>query len=124
MYLRTTRRVNKDGSVVKYLALAHNIRSPKSSTPVATIIHNFGRADKLDYKQLDRLCRSIARVCGLKVVDPAEITSEAPELCADTSFADILKIKQTLSLGCPMVIEALWEQLGLKKTLQDIECSG
>jgi len=121
MYLRTTRRVNKDGSVVKYLALAHNIRSPKSNTPVAKIIHNFGRADKLDYTQLDRLCRSIARVCDLKVIDPAQITSEAPELGTDASFADNLRIKHTLALGCPIVIEALWEQLGLKKTLQDIE---
>jgi hypothetical protein len=66
MYLRTTRRTNKDGTVVEYLQLAHNIRHPKSRKPVAKIIHNFGRADKLDYKQLDRLCRSIDRVCGLK----------------------------------------------------------
>jgi hypothetical protein len=37
------------------------------------------------------------------------------------AFTEELKIKQTLALGCPMVIEALWEQLGLKKTLQDVE---
>jgi hypothetical protein len=121
MYLRTTRRTNKDGTVVEYLQLAHNIRHPKSRKPVAKIIHNFGRADKLDYKQLDRLCRSIARVCDLEVIDPTEIANASPKISADASFADSLKIKQTLALGCPLVIEALWEQLGLKKTLQDIE---
>ena len=31
-----------------------------------------------------------------------------------------LKIKKTLALGCPWVIEAMWEQLGLKKTLADV----
>jgi hypothetical protein len=121
MYLRTTKRRNKDGSVVEYLQLAHNVRHPDSRKPVAKIIHNFGRADKLDYMQLDRLCRSIARVCGLKVLDPAKVVSESPELSEEACFTDNLKIRQTLALGCPMVIEALWEQLGLKKTLQDVE---
>jgi hypothetical protein len=32
-----------------------------------------------------------------------------------------LKIKQTFALGCPLVIETLWERLGLKKTLNSIE---
>jgi hypothetical protein len=121
MYLRTTKRRKKDGSVVEYLQLAHNVRHPDSRKPVAKIIHNFGRADKLDYMQLDRLCRSIARVCGLKVLDPAKVVSESPELSEEACFTDNLKIRQTLALGCPMVIEALWEQLGLKKTLQDVE---
>ena len=44
-----------------------------------------------------------------------------PDCLKGVSFNDGLKIKQTLGLGCPLVIEALWEQLGLKKTLQDIE---
>jgi hypothetical protein len=69
---------------------------------------------------LVRLCQSIARVCGLSVSDPYEASSESPEI-KGASFTENLKIKQTLSLGCPMVIEALWEQLGLKKTLKDIE---
>jgi hypothetical protein len=38
--------------------------------PAAKIIHNFGRADQLDRAQVVRLCRSIARVCGLTVIDP------------------------------------------------------
>ena len=70
MYLRTTKRKNKDGSVVKYYQLAHNARHPVTRKPVAKILHNFGRADKIDRDQLVRLCRSIARVCGVTVIDP------------------------------------------------------
>ena len=70
MYLRTTRRKNKDGSIVEYYQLAHNERHPDTRKPVARIIHSFGRADELDRDQLVRLCNSIARVCGLKVFDP------------------------------------------------------
>ena len=115
MYLRSTKRKNKDGSSVEYLQLAHNQRHPQTRKPVAKIIHNFGRADQLDRQELVRLCHSIARVCGLIVTDSLEQGSEP------IGFGEGLKIKQTLALGCPLVIEALWERLGLRKTLQDIE---
>ncbi len=69
MYLRTTKRKNKNGSIVKYYQLAHNKRNPDTKNPVARIIHNFGRADEIDPNELARLCRSIAQVCNLKVVD-------------------------------------------------------
>lgn len=45
MYLRPTKRSNKDDSVVEYFQLAHNERDPKTGKSVAKIIHNFGRAD-------------------------------------------------------------------------------
>lgn len=114
MYLRTTKRTNKDGSTVEYFQLAHNERDPKTRKPVAKIIHNFGRTDQLDRAQLVRLCRSIARVCGLTVTDPLENDQ------AFSALADSLKIQETLAFGCPLVIETLWERLGLRKTLADI----
>src|SRR5260370_3152046 len=61
MYLRETRRTNKDGSVVSYLQLAHNERHPVTGSPVAKVIHNFGRADKADREALARLVSSITR---------------------------------------------------------------
>ena len=70
MYLRTTKRKNKDGSEVKYYQLAHNERHPVTRKPVAKIIHSFGRADELEREQLFRLCDSIARVCGLGFPTP------------------------------------------------------
>jgi transposase len=118
MYLRSTKRTNKDGSVAEYYQLAHNERHPVTRKPVAQIIHNFGRADQLDRAELVRLCRSIARVCGVDITDLLEepkIGDRSPGL----PTAD-LKIRKTLSMGCPFVIEKLWERLGLKKTLSDI----
>jgi hypothetical protein len=115
MYLRSTKRKNKDGSTVEYFQLAHNERHPQTRKPVAKIIHNFGRADQLDRQELVRLCHSIARVCGLIVTDPVDPVTQP------IGFGEGLKIKQTLDLGGPLVIEALWERLGLRKTLQDIE---
>jgi transposase len=114
MYLRTTKRKNKDGSVVEYFQLAHNERHPDTGKPVAKIIHNFGRTDQLDREQLVRLCRSIARVCGVSVVDPIETH---PALPAN------LKIENTVTYGTVLAIEHLWNQIGLKKTLRDIVTS-
>ena len=65
MYLRETRRKNKDGSVVSYLQLAHNERHPVSGSPVAKVIHSLGRADELDREALRRLVRSISRFLSL-----------------------------------------------------------
>ena len=48
MYLRTTQRRNKDGSVVRYLALAENVRHPEKGYVEAKVVHSFGRADQLD----------------------------------------------------------------------------
>jgi hypothetical protein len=45
MYLRTTQRRNKDGSVVRYLALAENRRHPDKGHVEAQVIHSFGRED-------------------------------------------------------------------------------
>jgi len=56
-----TRRTNRDGSVVSYLQLAHNERHPETGSPVAKVIHNFGRADTVDREALARLVSSISR---------------------------------------------------------------
>jgi hypothetical protein len=61
VYLRESRRRNKDGTVVSYLQLAHNERHPVTGSPVTKVIHNFGRADKVDRAALARLVASISR---------------------------------------------------------------
>jgi len=119
MYLRTTRRKNKDGSIAEYYQLAHNERHPDTRKPVARIIHSFGRANKLDRDQLARLCNSIARVCGLKVIDPINDFDKTPQKDS-FGLSDDVKLINTLTLGCVLVIEALWERLGIGKELRDI----
>lgn len=114
MYLRITSRKNKDGSKVEYYQLAHNERDPKTRKPVARIIHNFGRADKLDREELIRLSRSISRVCGVEFKESPEVPVAAAE---DKGLFDELSIKETLSFGVPMVIETLWKRLGIQNAL-------
>ena len=72
MYLRTTRRKNKDGTISSFFQLAHNERDPVTKIPRARIIHHFGRTDMVDREHLVRLCRSIAHICGVRVLDPLE----------------------------------------------------
>ncbi len=76
MYLRTTKRKNRDGSVVKYYQLAHNKRHPKTDNTRAKVIHSFGRADEVDKDELVRLCSSIARICHPEMSALLNIGSE------------------------------------------------
>jgi hypothetical protein len=52
LYLRTARR-NKDGSVVRYLALAHNQRVGAATK--TNVLLNLGQEDRLDPDALRRL---------------------------------------------------------------------
>jgi len=58
--------------------LAHNVWNQQSNQAVAKIIHNFGRADELDRGSLVRLCKSIARVCGVDVNEPTAPKEKHP----------------------------------------------
>jgi len=118
MYLRTTKRKNTDGSVVEYYQLAHNVRHAKTGTPVAQIIHNFGRADELNRDELVRLCRSIARVCGVGVHDPMERAETPSADDRPPALPGEVKLIRTVELGVPLVVEALWERLKLGPTLR------
>ena len=74
MFLRTTQRGNRDGSVVRYLQLAHNVWVPSQSASKPRILYNFGREDQLDRKAIRRLIRSLSRA-----LDPAEaLALQAP----------------------------------------------
>nr|WP_321467628.1 IS1634 family transposase [uncultured Desulfobulbus sp.] len=115
MYLRTTKRKNKNGTVTEYLQLAHNERNPETNSTVARIIHSFGRADQLDREALVRLARSIARVCGVTIVDPA-----GSEEAQGGGLPDDLEILRTVELGTVLVIETLWERLGIGKALRTL----
>jgi Transposase DDE domain len=114
MYLRTTQRRNKDGSVVAYYQLAETRWDPAKRRPTAHIIHNFGRADALDRDALVRLARSITRVChgGLDV--PAEV---APP-------GEALELESARPLGVVHVARALWEELGIGAVLRGLAPPG
>lgn len=114
MYLRTTQRKNKDGSVARYFQLAHNVRAPGSSHPTATIIHNFGRAEEVDRADLVRLCESIARVVGLEVRDP--LAGKVAPVARDILPAGVEQVV-TREYGVVLAVQSLWKELGIDRTL-------
>src|SRR4249919_1994422 len=59
MYLRTIQRRRKDGSLVRYLQLAHNRRV--GGVTRAEVLLQLGREDELDVEGLRRLGRSSRR---------------------------------------------------------------
>ena len=105
MYLRTTQRRNKDGSVVRYYALAENARHPEKGHVEARVVHSFGRADKLDRAVLERLVASIRRV--LAGADGEPVVERAGMAGGD------IEIEAVFELGIGHVVEALWERLGI-----------
>src|SRR5512142_1769501 len=105
MYLRETRRKNKDGTVVSYLQLAHNERHPQTGTPAAKVIHNFGRADRVDREALRRLVASVSRF-----LEPAQAA-------AATAGSEV-EILGSRRFGGAFVLDQLWERLGVGPALR------
>jgi len=105
VYLRETKRRNKDGSTVSYLQLAHNERHPVTGSPVARVIHNFGRADQVDREALARLVSSISRF-----LEPAEAVRA-------TAGSDVVVV-DSRRLGGALVLDELWVRLGIADALR------
>lgn len=111
MYLRTISRRNKDGSQVRYVQLAHNVRHPESGNAVAQVLHSFGREDQLDRDALTRLVRSLSRYLG----------EPPPELPAPASAAGAsgeLTFVSSRSLGGPWLLDGLWHRLGFDELVR------
>ena len=106
--------------MVEYYQLAHNVRHARTGSPVAEIIHNFGRADELDRDELVRLCRSIARVCGLEVHDPSGSVKTPVAEDRPAALPENVKLIGTVELGVPLVVEVLWERLKIGPTLRKV----
>lgn len=118
MFIRTTKRKNRDGSVVEYLQLAHNVRHPETRKPTAQIIHNFGRADLIDRDAMMRLCQSIARACGLELEVGG--TAVPGRTSLEKTWPAELKLLGSRQLGPVLVAEALWERLGIGEALRKV----
>jgi uncharacterized protein (DUF2164 family) len=108
MYLRTIQRRNKDGSVVRYVQLAHNVRPTGSKNPVAEVVHSFGREDALDRDALARLVRSINRYLGPE----QELASKAA-----AGEAAPLAFVSSRRLGGAWALDGLWRRLGIDAVL-------
>ena len=84
--------------MVSYLQLAHNERHPVTGSPVAKVIHNFGRADQVDRAALSRLVASISRF-----LDPAQAVAAAA--------AGEVEVLDSRRMGGAWVLARLWERL-------------
>ena len=109
MFLRETRRKNQDGSVVSYLQLAHNQRHPVSGNPVAKVIHNFGRADRVDRDGLARLVGSISRF-----LDPGQAVAAAAGAGTGVQVLDSRR------LGGAWTLDRVWQRLEIGAALRRV----
>jgi hypothetical protein len=100
MYLRTIGRHNKDGSVVRYLQLAHNQWDPVGRQAKAQVIHSFGREDQLDRDAIKRLIHSLTRVLE-------------PQDALRATASEDLTFVESRPLGGAWVLDHLWHQLGI-----------
>jgi hypothetical protein len=118
MYLRTTKRKNRDGNVVQYYQLAHNERHPETKVSTPRVIHSFGRADLVNRDERVRLGHSIAKACGLVIHDPfAEADKASP---FDKGLPRYLTLIGTVEFGTVVVIEALWLRLGIGQVFKEM----
>ena len=105
-----------------YYQLAHNLWDAEKKQSVTRVIYNFGRAELVDRDQLVRLCQSIARVCQVKVSDLLSVSdASTDETALPESLPEQMKLKGTVELGTLVVIEALWERLGMGPALRELE---
>lgn len=107
MYLRQTRRTNRDGSVVSYLQLAHNERHPVTGNSTAKVIHNFGRAEAVDRDALARLVASICRF----------LTPEQAMVAAAGAQVEVLDSRR---LGGAWVLDQVWGNIGIADAVRRV----
>jgi transposase len=102
MYLRETKRTNRDGSVTRYFQLAENEWDKEKGCAVARVVYNFGRADGLDRDKLKRLAASI-----LRLFDGEEALAAEPGI----------RVLDARPYGGVFVLEQLWRELEIDREL-------
>ncbi len=102
MYLRFTSRTNVDGSVVRYVALAHNRRMDGKIKP--DVLMNLGRVGQVDVEGLRRLAASINKHFG----GDGHGTGAEAGLAAG---AAPLEVADSRSIGAVWLLDGLWRRL-------------
>jgi transposase len=103
MYLRFTSRANADGSVVRYVALAHNRRVDGQTKP--DVLMNLGRVEQVDVAGLRRLAASINKHFG-----DGDLLGDAAEVGA-VAGAAALEVVDARPVGATWLLDALWRRL-------------
>src|SRR2546423_155413 len=103
MYLRFTSRTNGDGTVVRYVALAHNRRVDGQTKP--DVLMNLGRVEQVDVDGLRRLAASINKHFG-----DVDLFSDAAEAGAVAGAAP-LEVLDARPVGATWLLDVLWRRL-------------
>ncbi|RPF28214.1 IS1634 family transposase [Georgenia muralis] len=113
MFMRTSSRRNKDGSVVRYLQLAHNEWDPGTKSAKMRVLYNFGRTDQVDRAAIERLIASLT-----KTLDPDPVAAQGGDGPAGLAF------ESSRPLGGAWVLDHLWSQLGIGKAMGKLLAGG
>jgi transposase len=105
MYVRVTPRRNKDGSVVRYLQLAHNSWDSAAKRSRVQVLYNFGREEAANRAALERLVASVSRF-----LDPDRVLA--------ATAGDGLTFVESRPLGGTWVLDGLWARLGIDQTMR------
>src|SRR5919106_6880310 len=107
MYLRTTQRRRKEGSLFRYVQLAHNRRV--GGVTQAEVLLNLGREDQLEIEGLRRLAASITRFTDGD-------GGGAPLPGAPGEF----DVTGSRPLGGVWLLDGLWRALGVDRALAGV----
>ncbi|MBA3367928.1 MAG: IS1634 family transposase, partial [Geodermatophilaceae bacterium] len=104
MYLRTSKRKNRDGTEIRYLQLAHNEWDAAAGQSVVRVIYSFGREDQVDRDAIARLISSLSRALP------------AGDALAAGAGGDLTFV-ESRPMGAAYVLDGLWRRLGIDRTL-------
>jgi hypothetical protein len=106
VYVKTTKRENKSGTV-RYLHLAHNEWDPVKGRAVPKVLFTFGREDDLDRDAVKRLVASLSRLL------------EPGEALASTAAGD-LEFVSSVPFGGTYVLDHLWRRLKIDEIVGQV----
>jgi transposase len=112
MYLRFSQRANADGTLVRYVALAHNRRVDGKVKP--DVLMNLGRVDRLDVDGLLRLAASIRKHFG----DGGGLTDSAE--AGQAAGAAPMAVTDARPIGTAWLLEGLWARLEIGTQIKRI----
>jgi transposase len=117
MYLRFTQRTNTDGSVVRYVALAHNRRVEGKVKP--DVLMNLGRVDRLDVEGLRRLAASITKHFGGESGEDGSAPGPSDGVEAGLAAgASPMEVLDSRPVGTSWLLDGLWEQLRIASAIK------
>jgi hypothetical protein len=107
MFVRTTSRKTKDGTV-RYLQLAHSEWDAEAGISRPKILFSFGREDQLDRASIERLIAALSRLLDPAAAAALTISPDMPDL----------RVAGSRPIGGTYLLDALWRRLGIDAAMR------